>query len=365
MKTRSFPRGGRSVARRTILAAALIALCAPVTGREAHAADADTLDQVVVTAAGFEQKIVDAPASISVVDRDELRKRAYTSLVDALRDIEGIDVGTEIDKNGMATISMRGMPSDYTLVLIDGRRQSNVGAIYPNNFGGGQFSFLPPLDSIERIEVVRGPMSTLYGSDAMGGVINIITRKVSDHWHGSLTQAVTVQQDDEFGDDRTTDIYAAGPLVPGRLGLSVRGSYYDRDESSPSWDPLPLPSPPNEPGSVWERTLGFGGGGRQVANTNWNTGLRLSFTPNEDHDLMLDYDSSRQKFDNSEGQTGTLDSVESLWRSGVSIVPNPDYDPADPDSSPTISRRVVQPRVGYTDYQRYERDQLALTHQGR
>jgi hypothetical protein len=64
------------------------------------------------------------------------------------------------------------------------RRQSNVGQIYPNNFGGGQFAYLPPLDAIERIEVVRGPMSTLYGSDAMGGVINIITRRNQDSWHG-------------------------------------------------------------------------------------------------------------------------------------------------------------------------------------
>ena len=110
------------------------------------------------------------------------------------------------DKNGMATISMRGLPSEYTLVLIDGRRQSNVGSIYPNNFGGGQFAFLPPLDSIDRIEVVRGPMSTLYGSDAMGGVVNIITRRVGDAWQGSLRQGFTFQQEDEFGDARSSDV---------------------------------------------------------------------------------------------------------------------------------------------------------------
>ena len=103
---------------------------------------------------------------------------APTPTWSTLRDVEGIDVGLEAsDKNGRATISMRGLPSEYTLVLIDGRRQSNVGQLYPNNFGGGQFAYLPPLDAIERIEVVRGPMSTLYGSDAMGGVINIITRR--------------------------------------------------------------------------------------------------------------------------------------------------------------------------------------------
>lgn len=328
-----------------------------------------TLDRVVVTASGFEQKIIEAPASISVVDAEELAKRPYTNLLDALRDVEGIDAALEApDKNGMGTISMRGMPSEYTLVLIDGRRQSNVGSLYPNNFGGGQFSYLPPLDAIERIEVVRGPMSTLYGSDAMGGVVNIITRKNADAWRSSVTYGGTVQQESEFGDDRTADFHLDGPLVAGKLGFSLRGSYYDRDESIPEWEALPLPSPPNEPGSVFERSLGFGGGGKQVANTNWYTGARLTFTPSERHDLMLDFDLARQKYDNSEGQSGTLDSLESLWRSGNATIDNPNYDPSLPTDStnqPTLVRRVVQPRVGYTPYQRYERDQLALTHVGR
>ncbi|WP_286071147.1 TonB-dependent receptor [Stenotrophomonas sp. 57] len=343
-----------SLSRPLLTSAVLAAMAAPAL---AHAEIADapqTLDKVVVTASGFEQKVVDAPASISVVSREELSKRPYTNLVDALRDVEGIDVGLEAtDKNGRATISMRGLPSEYTLVLIDGRRQSNVGQLYPNNFGGGQFAYLPPLDAIERIEVVRGPMSTLYGSDAMGGVINIITRRNQDSWHGALTQGFTVQQDNQFGDARTTDLYLSGPLLKDRLSLAVRGSYYDAKASNPEWDALTLPD-----GTLWERSIGFGGGGKSVANTNWNTGVRLDFRVNDDHELWLDYDVSRQKYDNSEGQTGTLDSLASLWRVGNAVIPNP-------NGSGTVTRRVVQPRVGYTAYQRYERDQLSLTHQGR
>lgn len=167
-----------SLSRHLLTSAVLAAVAAPAYANGAASGAPQTLDKVVVTASGFEQKVVDAPASISVVSREELSKRPYTSTVDALRDVEGIDVGLEAtDKNGRATISMRGLPSEYTTVLIDGRRQSNAGQLYPNNFGGGQFAYLPPLDAIERIEVVRGPMSTLYGSDAMGGVINIITRR--------------------------------------------------------------------------------------------------------------------------------------------------------------------------------------------
>lgn len=359
----SRPAARTTLPRRRLALAVLASLAAPLSAQPLDDGHTSQLQQVVVTAAGFEQKITDAPASVSVVTRAELAKRPYTSLVDALRDVEGIDVGESTDKNGMASITMRGMPADYTLVLIDGRRQSNVGDLYPNNFGGGQYSFLPPLDSIERIEVVRGPMSTLYGSDAMGGVINIITRKVASQWHGSITQGRTWQQDDQFGNDRTTDLYLNGPIVPGKLGLSMRGSLYKRQASIPEWDPLPLPD-----GTLWERSLGFGDGGKQVASRNWNGGLRLSFTPSEDHDLWLDYDVSRQKYDNSEGQTGTLDSIASLWRTGNATIPNPDFDPSQPigPSNPaTIVRRVVQPRVGYTEQQRYERDQLAFTHVGR
>ena len=342
-----------SLSRCSLSIALLGALSAPAFANGAAAAPT-TLDKVVVTAAGFEQKIADAPASISVISREELSKRPYTSLVDALRDVEGIDVGMEpTDKNGRATISMRGMPSDYTLVLIDGRRQSNAGNLYPNNFGGGQFSYMPPLDAIERIEVVRGPMSTLYGSDAMGGVINIITRRNQAEWRGAVTQGFTVQQDDQFGDARSTDVYLSGPLLKDRLGVSVRGSYYDAKASNPAWDDLPLPD-----GTLWSREIGFGAGGKAVANTNWNAGMRLNFMVNDDHELWLDYDASRQKYDNSEGQTGTLDSLASLWRVGNATVRNP-------NGPGNITRRVVQPRVGYTAYQRYERDQWALTHQGR
>ncbi|WP_414540688.1 TonB-dependent receptor domain-containing protein [Stenotrophomonas forensis] len=343
-----------SLSRPLLTSAVLVALSTPAFAHGDASGAPQTLDKVVVTASGFEQKVIDAPASISVVSREELSKRPYTNLVDALRDVEGIDVGLEAtDKNGRATISMRGLPSEYTLVLIDGRRQSNVGQLYPNNFGGGQFAYLPPLDAIERIEVVRGPMSTLYGSDAMGGVINIITRRNQDSWHGALTQGFTVQQDDQFGDARTTDLYLSGPLLKDRLSLAVRGSYYDAKASNPEWEALTLPD-----GTLWERSIGFGGGGKSVANTNWNTGVRLDFRVNDDHELWLDYDVSRQKYDNSEGQTGTLDSLASLWRVGNAVIPNP-------NGSGTVTRRVVQPRVGYTAYQRYERDQLSLTHQGR
>ena len=104
-----------SLSRTLLTSAVLVAMTAPAFAHGDASGTPQTLDKVVVTASGFEQKVVDAPASISVVSREELSKRPYTNLVDALRDVEGIDVGPEAsDKNGRATISMRGLPSEYT-----------------------------------------------------------------------------------------------------------------------------------------------------------------------------------------------------------------------------------------------------------
>lgn len=330
------------------LRAALASLLAAGAGF-AVAADENEIDlgRTVVTAAGFEQKVADAPASVSVVTREELEGKPYGSLADALRDVEGIDVGSGSDKNGNTAISLRGLPPDYTLVLINGRRQNDVGNIGPNNFGNSQFMYMPPLSAIERIEVVRGPMSTLYGSEAIGGVINIITRDVTDTWGGSLNTSLTLQESSQFGDERKHDFYLSGPLVADRLGLTLRGSTYHRDESSPSYsDRLPLPEldtegNPNPP--FWEDNGSFGD--RKIVGAQvWNVGTTLTFTPSEKHTLLLDYDIAKQRYDNTDGQTGTRDAPESLWRAS--------------------NAGIVQPRVGYQAYQRFEREQGAITHRG-
>ena len=281
----------RASLRRNRLALALLSVAtAPAIAQPAaDAADVSTLDTIVVTASGFEQKITDAPASISVISAEELRQRPYITLIDAVRDLEGVDVGETSDKTGQKTISIRGMGPDYTLILIDGKRQNNHGDIYPNSFGGNQFNHIPPLDMIQRIEVIRGPASTLYGADALGGVINIITRKVSDRWQGSATLGHGIQENRDFGSDSTFDFMLMGPLVKERLGLGVRGSWYERDASTPEYEAITAPD-----GTVFERALGFGGGGKTVDNTNKSAGVTLSWTPTDSQSVIFDYDTSRQ-----------------------------------------------------------------------
>lgn len=321
------------------------------------------LDNVVVSAAGFEQKITDAPASISVVSEEELRRKPYISLIDAIRDLEGIDVGETSDKTGQKTISMRGMGSDYTLVLIDGKRQNNHGDIYPNSFGGNQFNHIPPLDAVERIEVIRGPASTLYGADAMGGVINIITKKDIDRWGGSLTHGRTSQSDNDFGDDRTTDISLRGPLIKGLLGAGLRASRYQRDASNPQYDPSIAPD-----GTQHPRSLGFGAGGKTVDNLNTAYGLSLYLTPDDRQRITLDIDTSKQRYDNKPVNgsfpLGTVDSIDTLWRTANACVGGTGSNAAACGASGGTWTRRADPRVGYLDEQVFTRESWSLSHEG-
>ncbi|GHA93274.1 ligand-gated channel protein [Modicisalibacter luteus] len=198
-------------------------------GASVQAQNEVDLDDVVVTAAGYEQQVKNAPASISVLEREELEDRYFNDVTDALRSIPGVIVtGGGAGDNG-ADISIRGMPAQYTLILVDGKPRSTR-ETRPNGSAGFEQDWLPPLQAIERIEVIRGPMSTLYGSDAMGGVINIITRKVADEWHGSLQASTVIQDSNDSGDSQQTNVYLSGPLKKDLLGLEVYGQVQHRDE---------------------------------------------------------------------------------------------------------------------------------------
>ena len=190
-------------------------------------AQVTAVEEVVVTAAGYEQKIALAPASISVVKSEDLAKRPFQSLDDAVRDLEGVSING-FDPNS-TDIVIRGMPGEYTLIMVDGRRQTTRETMNRGS-GGVQSGLVPPLAAIDRIEVVRGPMSTLYGSDAMGGVVNIITRKVPEQFSGSLTVGGIVQQDSDHGNSDLGDFWIGVPLADGRLGLQLYGSLSNRGE---------------------------------------------------------------------------------------------------------------------------------------
>ena len=152
-----FPRGA--------LAAALL-LALPV----AHAQDATDLDEVVVTATRTALTADDHLAAVEVIDRAQIERSAARSLPELLRGRAGIALVNQGGLGKLSTLFLRGTESDHVLFLIDGIR---VGS--PTS-GLTSLQDLP-LAQIERIEIVRGPRSSLYGADAIGGVIQIFTRR--------------------------------------------------------------------------------------------------------------------------------------------------------------------------------------------
>lgn len=308
----------------TLLALATAAVCAHASAQ--NVSPASTLSEVVVSASGFEQELKQAPASISVVTREELEKKSFRDLAEALQDVEGIDVRGSTGKTGGFNISMRGMPSDYTLVLIDGRRPNPAGETTPNGFGEALSSLIPPMSAIERIEVIRGPMSTLYGSDAMGGVINIITRKVAKEWGGSVQLEGSLPEVSGQGAVQKGSFYLNGPIQQDRLGLALRGSMMKRQGSD-------LTST-SEGGSISKR------GPSPTESEQHSIGARLTLTPSKGHEIWLDVESARTAFSNSNCELGNKDGFKN------GCVPSPG----------AIN--------GYADELKFNRDQYALGYKG-
>ena len=146
-----------------------VALSLMWSGIYANAAEQYKLDTSVVSASGFSQDVKDAPASISVITKEDLETRPVRDIADAIKDVPGVDVS--MTKLGTYQFNIRGYGSNYVLVLVDGKRQNSVRGFQNNGFGEADMAYLPPISMIERIEVIKGPASTLYGGDAVGGVI--------------------------------------------------------------------------------------------------------------------------------------------------------------------------------------------------
>ncbi|ANF81320.1 hypothetical protein A3K93_03325 [Acinetobacter sp. NCu2D-2] len=285
----------------TLSFAVLAAMTATVHAQESVKNDSNTtkLETIVITAAGYEQDVAQAPASITVIDRKELDKRNYNDINDVLRNTPGVVVTGNGASQG---ISIRGMGSNYTLFLVNGKRQFSRDANPNGDDNGFEKNILPPMAAVERIEIIRGPASTLYGTDAMGGVVNIITKKVSDEWSGTVELGTVLQDSNKSGDIKEGSVYLAGPLLQDKLGLQLGLNKQKREEDN--------------------YVGGFRGTERESLNS------RLTYILNDKHDLEFEANFVKQEGETTAGKTtklGEKDSYSRNYRDVYSITHNGQY----------------------------------------
>jgi vitamin B12 transporter len=150
-------------------ATALLLSAAPCT----HASDISPSDTIIVTATRTEIPLEQATVPVRVITRDDIELSLATDLAELLRFEAGIDIGRNGGPGQATSFFMRGTESNHTLVLIDGVRMN------PGTIGGAAIQHISP-EMIERVEIVKGARSALFGTDAIGGVINIITRRADE-----------------------------------------------------------------------------------------------------------------------------------------------------------------------------------------
>lgn len=272
---------------------------------QAVGAETTALEPIVVTATSSEKSLKDAPASITVVTGEDLRERPVRDVAEAIEGTSGVQlIGVGLGRKG---ISIRGMLPEQTLVLVDGMRISNsASGIAHSDY---ELDWVPA-EAIERIEVVRGPMSSLYGSEALGGVVNIITRHATDEWRGSFSTLGTLAEHGLGGNGYTMSGYAGGPIVPGVLGLNVWGAFKGRTE---------LVTPQNERVSSMSEDKAFMGN------------ATLTWTPDDSQRIDLSYGAGfENRWRNAGAGSGPFPtfyrSEDDIWRQRVSLSHEGDWD---------------------------------------
>ncbi|MCW0470872.1 TonB-dependent receptor plug domain-containing protein [Vibrio chagasii] len=189
------------------------------------------MKQMVVTATRTEMALKQAPASMSVITAQDIEDSPrvlpwQTSLLNQ-RVLSLILIARVLARQ---MISIRGMDSDYTLIMVNGRRLVQQVPLYRGN----DFDLSTiPTESIERVEIIRGPMSALYGSDGMGGTINIITKAPVNEWSSTLSMDTSSPMDGNGGQEQSVGLTTSGALIEDELFARFSINQTSRD----AWQP--------------------------------------------------------------------------------------------------------------------------------
>ncbi len=230
-------------------------------------------EEFVVTATRIETPSREVGSSVTVITAKEIEEKQKTTVLEILRTVPALDVVQSGGPGGTTSIFIRGAKSEYTLVLIDGIEMND-----PSSAGRSyNFSNLTP-DNIKRIEIIRGPQSTLYGSDAIGGVINIITKKGKGKARGFVSL-----EGGSFSTLRETAGLSGGSKL---LNFSLGLSRWDTDGISAA----------NKKDGNSEKD-GY-------ENTSISARLGVTPTENSDIDFILRYIKDKSDIDNFGGVGG-------------------------------------------------------------
>lgn len=297
--------------QKTLLAAAL--LCCFTTAHAAGRDDASALNPVIVTATRTAVTAGDTLSAVTVITRDDIQRLQPVSLIDLLTGLPGINFTQSGGIGQTSSLFVRGTNSDHTLVLIDGVRVGSITA------GFASLEQIP-VEQIERIEIVRGPRSSLYGADAIGGVIQIFTRHGQAHGGIAPSLSMTVGSHGLFGSEAGLsggDAHAWYNLSLGgehtsgfpacKMGAAeaMAGCYVDdpRDDAYRNWNGAANAGYRWDNGTelafTWLRSkndveyAGSPYGGNDAVNEQRVAGARLSFSPLEAWKVTLNAGQSK------------------------------------------------------------------------
>lgn len=150
----------------------------PADASAASPADAKEFDRIQVTATRTERAVVDVPDTVSVIDRQQLDDQLIRDIKQLVRYEPGVTVTSSFGRFGLGGFRIRGLDANRVLIQTDGIAVSDAFSI--GSFSNANRNFID-LDTLKRVEIVRGPSSALYGSDALGGVVSFITKDPSDY----------------------------------------------------------------------------------------------------------------------------------------------------------------------------------------
>jgi vitamin B12 transporter len=188
--------------------ASYLLACLAAPALSAQRPDSTLLPRVVVTATRVDEPLGTGLSAVSVLAGDDLRRAGVRSVADALRLVPGAAIVQSGGPGAQTSLFLRGGESDYVRVLIDG---------VPANDPGGAFDLANlTLDNVDRIEVVRGPASVLYGTDAVAGVVQVFTRSGADRTHADVSARVGRYRAEDFD----ASLGGGGARASGSLGLA-------------------------------------------------------------------------------------------------------------------------------------------------